>query len=646
MKKSWWLVFLLVLPYTLAKPAEEVLKDVWGGVITAGSLKWLNLPGDVVLVAFVRILIFILIFAIFFAVFTGLGDRVFSFLSRRHAAIVALVLAIISSIFMPAAIILAIGGGLGTLVSLLLIGLPILALGLLLLSLPHDKCYWNFIKFIITGILYWIIAAVKYHITNVLNVNISPEIISSVAVFTDWAIGITIVLLIYYILKMLGCLFGKAGRAVEISFSDILDRIRQRASRPDSDDSNANPPSPPPPGDPQKGTLQGLIIDPVSQQPIESTITITNGGRDVNKFTGKYDFPKLKPGVYSIVSKPINDAYNTITKGNVTLAAGQTLREDFRHTLNHEGDATELSGKIYDLGNNNHLLRSYITITQESQVLVNNLFAGVYKFERFTPGTYNITSTPDDRSYPPISKVLVIREGQNEHDFAHKSAASDARIKGTIKGNNREIISQITLSQGNNVIMTRSRKGEYHFPDLAPGSYIIESKPGRGFNTITQEVTILPSDETKVNFEHTKQVTPPSDGEGDGSKDGSGKKNYKFFTGIVANIKAVIKNINEFNLNEAKKVWADCKRSTTRARKVCEKLFKDLEKDHPGHRALMVAVLQEVDLVRKEMNKIKFTADLNKNKELEVPILEIANKLSVIEINIHKIIHKTLRDTN
>jgi len=643
MKKSWWLALLLVLPYAWAKPAGEVLKDVWDAVITVGSLSWLGIPGDIVLIAVVRILIFILIFAVFFAVLTGLGGKMFSFLSRKHAAIVALVLAIISSIFIPPSVILAIGGGFGVMVSLFLIGLPIVGLALLLTSLPNDKCFWNLLKLLITALLYWILTAINYHITQVLNVGISQEVIDTVGIAADWAIGFTVALMIYYILKMLGCLFGKAGQAVGISFSGIVDRLRQGPSGPGTG-GGTDGPQPPPPGDPRRGILQGIIVDAVSGEPLESTITITNGGRTVKRFNGRYEFPKLKPGVYSLVSKPINDAYNTITKGNITLAAGQTLREDFRHNLNHQGDATELNGRIYDSGNNNHPLASHITIAQNGQVLVNNLFPnGVYRFERMTPGTYDITSTPDDRNYPPIHDVVIIREGQNEHDFPHKNAVSDSGVKGTIKGNNREIISQITLSQGTNVIITRSRKGEYHYPNLAPGNYIIESKPGRGFNTITQDVTLLPGRETEVNFEHSKQEIPPS---GDGSGAGSGKKNYKFFTGIVANIKIVIKNIDEFNLKEAKKVWTDCKRSTTRARGVCEKLFNDLEKDHPGHRPMMDEVIRRVDAVRKEMNKIRFTDDLDQDVilALEKSITEIAEKLTLIEGNVHEVIHATLKN--
>ena len=165
MKKMWLFSLVLLFPSVQADTMDTI-RNVWNIILKdIGGLGFLGLSPDVAVVAFTRILIWILVFAIFFAVMVGLnGVAPFRFLNRGQAGVIAAVLATVSAIFMPAAVLLATGTGWATAVALLLIGAPIVAIGLLLIYLPNDPCRWNYLKLIICLLLFWIVSAMKHHV--------------------------------------------------------------------------------------------------------------------------------------------------------------------------------------------------------------------------------------------------------------------------------------------------------------------------------------------------------------------------------------------------------------------------------------------------------------------------------------------------
>ena len=165
MKKMWLFSLVLLLPSVQADTMSTI-SNVWNTILNEiGSLGFLGLSPDTAVVAFTRILIWILAFAIFFAVITGLSNIApFRFFSRGQAGGIAAVIATITAIFLPAAVLLATGTGWATAMSLLIIGAPIVAIGLLLIYLPSDPCHWNFLKFLICLLLFWIVSAMKYHV--------------------------------------------------------------------------------------------------------------------------------------------------------------------------------------------------------------------------------------------------------------------------------------------------------------------------------------------------------------------------------------------------------------------------------------------------------------------------------------------------
>ncbi|MBU0460245.1 MAG: hypothetical protein KJ597_04365 [Nanoarchaeota archaeon] len=170
MQKKWLLplMFLITVPAALAD-VMGTLKDVWEGIISVGSLSVLGLSDGSVVLGLTRLLIWILMFAVFFAVMTGIKTPPFKFLSRGQAGVVAAVLATISAIFLPDAVLGATGVGWATAIALVLIGGPIIGLAYLLMKFPgkDNETKWTvFIKIIICLLLFWILSAMKVHITG------------------------------------------------------------------------------------------------------------------------------------------------------------------------------------------------------------------------------------------------------------------------------------------------------------------------------------------------------------------------------------------------------------------------------------------------------------------------------------------------
>ena len=93
--------------------------DIWDKVVKIGSLGFLGDSPENDLIALTRVLIFILIFALLFE-----GSKLTG-LSRNSAIVVSAVLAIMSTIFIPASILLGIGAAYSTVIAILIVGAPV-----------------------------------------------------------------------------------------------------------------------------------------------------------------------------------------------------------------------------------------------------------------------------------------------------------------------------------------------------------------------------------------------------------------------------------------------------------------------------------------------------------------------------------------
>ncbi len=228
-------LFLLSLPL-LHADLGDTIKGAWESVISVGSLQFLGVTGDSAVVAFTRILIVIFVFAVLFGVLSGFGGRAgpLSFLSRGQAGIVAGIIALITGIFFPAAVLLALGTEWATLVALLLLGTPIFALFFLLSSLPDDSCSWRFLKLISSLLLLWIISSMRFHVGKiVLSGNYGLPVIMSIAQFIVGAMAVTFLLVLYYLWKFITCRgkknsYEKHGEERREALKNLIDKIRPK----------------------------------------------------------------------------------------------------------------------------------------------------------------------------------------------------------------------------------------------------------------------------------------------------------------------------------------------------------------------------------------------------------------------------------
>jgi len=131
-------------------------QEIWNKILWVGSLGFLG-ENDHGLVSFMRILIFILMFALLFE-----GSKVTG-LSRNIAIVVSAVIAIMSSLFIPASVLEAIGVTYATLISIIFIGVPIIGGLLVFRMIPGTSRGWIALRIVILAILLTILYSIQYY---------------------------------------------------------------------------------------------------------------------------------------------------------------------------------------------------------------------------------------------------------------------------------------------------------------------------------------------------------------------------------------------------------------------------------------------------------------------------------------------------
>ncbi len=282
-------LFLFTFPLVHADIGDTV-KNVWESVLSVGSLQFLGVTPDTAVVAFTRILLVIFVFALLFGVLSGFGGSAgpLSFLSRGQAAIVAGVMALITGIFLPPSVILAVGTEWATLISLLLLGAPIFGLFFLLWTIPKDSCAWRFLRLVVGLLLFWIVSAMRQHVLQLVPAT-STVVTKSISQFIDWSLGIIIVVLIFLFFQLLFC--GAKKQSQRKDWSPVIDFIKKifgkggdKKKGDDDDDDPKNPkgerrlgPAPPPgpppkppkpnKGDDPKPVPNPPVVDPKGKKP-------------------------------------------------------------------------------------------------------------------------------------------------------------------------------------------------------------------------------------------------------------------------------------------------------------------------------------------------------------------------------------------
>ena len=162
------IISLLTMPLALAD-LGETFNNVFDKIVVIGNLNFLGLPNDYVLLGVTRLLVWLLCFTIIFGVLNAVGKsgKALGFLNKRQGMVVALVMATVGAIFIPAEILLATGSSWATVIALLLVGGPVVGIGYALTKMPEDKCPYLLLKFIVCLILLWILLVMKNHLGGI-----------------------------------------------------------------------------------------------------------------------------------------------------------------------------------------------------------------------------------------------------------------------------------------------------------------------------------------------------------------------------------------------------------------------------------------------------------------------------------------------
>ncbi len=128
--------------------------DIWDKLLWFGTLGFLGNNEDS-LVGFMRILIVILVFALLYE-----GVKVTG-ISHNSGIAVALVLAIMSGMFIPGAVLAGIGAAYATIISVIFIAAPIVGGLLAFRMIPADKPSYIILRIIVLLLLLMVLISVK-----------------------------------------------------------------------------------------------------------------------------------------------------------------------------------------------------------------------------------------------------------------------------------------------------------------------------------------------------------------------------------------------------------------------------------------------------------------------------------------------------
>ena len=137
---------------------------IWNKILWFGTLGFLGYSAEGPMVGFMRIAVFILVFALLFE-----GSRFLNFMSRNGRIVIALILAIISVVFIPGNVLAGIGAAYGTLVALVLLGSVILGMGWAYMQIPTTSLGYRLIRIAVLLVLLFILISVKQPASGLLS---------------------------------------------------------------------------------------------------------------------------------------------------------------------------------------------------------------------------------------------------------------------------------------------------------------------------------------------------------------------------------------------------------------------------------------------------------------------------------------------
>ncbi|HLC90708.1 MAG TPA: carboxypeptidase-like regulatory domain-containing protein [Candidatus Nanoarchaeia archaeon] len=363
-------------------------------------------------------------------------------------------------------------------------------------------------------------------------VDLTSWTVSSVLDFLDIAMALVMILIIYYLLRLLLTLFksfkfpsfgggdggsrGYPGGSYERSDGNSERGSRERSSSSDEGKGSRDTPK----EEPKLARVYGSIVNQGGAKLI-SKVTLKKDGKVVIEanFNGAYQFINLVPGDYDVTSRPAENKY--ATKQEVFKLAGDELkRHDFIH---EESQEPKIFGIVTD--HDGIPLFSKITLLQGDREIISKETTAEGKYEvkeelkQLPAGTYKLRSEPSDALFDTIEEDTIAWDAIKsiEVNFKHVKTRH-IKLSGSIgdeEGNSLGCKSKITLYKNVNnaweLVAQIKVKDYYEFPDLGSDNYKVVSNPLDDklpikFKEQEHEVSLFVKDVTQ-DFRHKREET-------------------------------------------------------------------------------------------------------------------------------------------
>lgn len=215
--------------------SEPDIDGVVDKILEVGSLEFLGISdvGDNQLIAFIRIALAVLLFTLLYfglSLVPGLGEQ------KSIKITVALILSIITAVFLPATILATFGGTYAGIFGFIIIGAPLAGVAWLLFATDTPGRFVAGLKFFGTCFAIWLVSEISYWANKLAGTSSLLDFSGFVAQFASWANIALWVVLIYFAFLWIkggkeGTLFGGAGRIGRMSFGDIKDKFNKFTGR-------------------------------------------------------------------------------------------------------------------------------------------------------------------------------------------------------------------------------------------------------------------------------------------------------------------------------------------------------------------------------------------------------------------------------
>jgi len=358
-------------------------------------------------------------------------------------------------------------------------------------------------------------------------VDLTSWTVSSVLDFLDIAMALVMILIIYYLLRLLltllkGFKFPSFGGRHSGGHSEGHGRSHERGDSGGSRSSSSEEGKgsrDTPKEEPKLARVYGSIVNQGGTKLI-SKVTLKKDGKvviDAN-FNGAYRFLNLVPGDYDITSRPAEGKYNT--KQEVFKLAGDELKP--HNFIHEESPEPKILGIVTD--HDGISLFSKITLLQGDREIISkeSTTEGKYEFKEeelkhLPAGTYKLRSEPDDVLFDTIEEETIAWDAIRsiEVNFKHVKTRK-IKLSGSIgdeEGNPLGCKSKITLYKNvNNIwelVAQITVKDYYEFPDLGSDNYKVVSNPLDDklpikFKEQEHEVSLFVKDVTQ-DFQHKRE---------------------------------------------------------------------------------------------------------------------------------------------